>query len=109
MGNCEKRPPAAIRSTGFRVRLTVDGMIARQMRIWRAVMPMMIAVSMGAQFDWTDKSPHKSNFLTVNNVKLHYLDTFVSASHLIFVTCELYNGIRALHSFTCKESSRPRS
>src|SRR5207237_6207956 len=27
-----------------------------------------------ADFEWTDKSPHKSGFVTANNVKLHYLD-----------------------------------
>lgn len=34
----------------------------------------MIALAVGAQSDWTDKSPHKAGFITVNGVKLHYLD-----------------------------------
>jgi pimeloyl-ACP methyl ester carboxylesterase len=32
------------------------------------------AVVVAAQDDSTDKSPHKTGFITVNNVKLHYLD-----------------------------------
>lgn len=48
--------------------------IAQRMRIWWIVLPMVIAVSDGAQPDWTDKSPHKPGFLVVNGVKLHYLD-----------------------------------
>src|SRR5688500_2600589 len=27
-----------------------------------------------AQGQWTDKSPHKTQFITANSVKLHYLD-----------------------------------
>ena len=49
-------------------------MIAHHIRISWVVMPLMIALVVGAQSDWADKSPHKSEFITVNGVKLHYLD-----------------------------------
>src|SRR5437868_10130921 len=60
-------------------------MITRHTKIpWIAMLTMM-AVSVGAQSDWTDKSPHKSGFLTVNNVKLHYLDWGGKGDTLLFL------------------------
>src|SRR6266850_1130268 len=60
-------------------------MIAQHIKIWSAVMPMMIALAVGAQSDWTDKSPHKAGFITVNNVKLHYLDWGGAGETLLFL------------------------
>src|SRR2546425_9103885 len=60
-------------------------MIMRQIRIWSAVMPMMIALGVGAQSDWTDKSPHKTRFITVNGVRLHYLDWGGKGETMLFL------------------------
>jgi pimeloyl-ACP methyl ester carboxylesterase len=46
-------------------------MIAQHITIWWIG---MIALSVTAQSDSNDKSPHKTAFVTVNGVKLHYLD-----------------------------------
>jgi pimeloyl-ACP methyl ester carboxylesterase len=55
------------------------------MKIWWAVMPMVVAASVGAQSDETVKSPHESAFLTVNDVKLHYLDWGGKGETLLFL------------------------
>src|SRR5213594_1021897 len=60
-------------------------MITRQIRIWLAVMPMMIALPVGAQSNWTDKSPHKTGFITVNGVRLHYLDWGGKGETMLFL------------------------
>jgi pimeloyl-ACP methyl ester carboxylesterase len=49
-------------------------MIAPQTRLWWVLVPMMFALHINAQSEWVDKSPHKTSFVTVNNVRLHYLD-----------------------------------
>jgi pimeloyl-ACP methyl ester carboxylesterase len=56
-----------------------------RIRIWRVAVPLMIALSAGAQSDSTDKSPHKSGFVTVNNVKLHYLDWGGAGDTMLFL------------------------
>jgi len=38
-----------------------------------------------AQSNWTDKSPHKSEFITANHVKLHYLDWGGKGKTLLFL------------------------
>jgi hypothetical protein len=50
-------------------------------------LPLIIALSLdvGAQPDRTDKSPHKSGFVTVNNVKLHYMDWGGAGETLLFL------------------------
>jgi pimeloyl-ACP methyl ester carboxylesterase/murein DD-endopeptidase MepM/ murein hydrolase activator NlpD len=35
--------------------------------------------------EWTDKSPHKAGFITVNNVKLHYLDWGGQGETMLFL------------------------
>src|SRR5260221_381301 len=60
-------------------------MIARHIRIWSVVMPMMTALSIDAQSNWTDQSPHKNGFVTVNNVKLHYLDWGGKGETMLFL------------------------
>lgn len=60
-------------------------MIAPQIRIWSVVLPVMIALSVGAQSDWSDKSPHKSQFITVNGVRLHYLDWGGKGETILFL------------------------
>jgi len=60
-------------------------MSAPRTRIWSVVVPMMFALSLGAQSDWVDKSPHKSGFVTVNNVKLHYLDWGGKGETMLFL------------------------
>jgi murein DD-endopeptidase len=59
-------------------------MIARQIRIG-AFLTLAFAVAVGAQSDLTDESPHKTGFVTVNNVKLHYLDWGGSGESLLFL------------------------
>jgi len=48
-------------------------------------MPMMIALPVGAQSNWTDKSPHKTGFITVNGVRLHYLDWGGKGETMLFL------------------------
>ena len=55
------------------------------MKIWSAAIPMMVALCVGAQSDWIDKSPHKSGFITVNGVRLHYLDWGGKGETLLFL------------------------
>ncbi len=38
-----------------------------------------------AQDNWTDKSPHKSGFITANSVKLHYLDWGGKGDTMLFL------------------------
>lgn len=45
----------------------------------------MIALSVTAQSDWTDKSPHNAGFVTVNGVRLHYLDWGGKEEALLFL------------------------
>src|SRR5437762_1139849 len=60
-------------------------MIGRQIKIWWAAIPLMIALSVNAQSDLPDKSPHKTGFITVNKVKLHYLDWGGAGDTLLFL------------------------
>jgi pimeloyl-ACP methyl ester carboxylesterase len=60
-------------------------MIAQQTRIWSVGLPLMLALSLAAQSDSTDKSPHKTGFITVNKVKLHYLDWGGTGETLLFL------------------------
>ena len=45
----------------------------------------MIALSVNAQSDLPDKSPHKTGFITVNKIKLHYLDWGGKGDTLLFL------------------------
>src|SRR5258708_26847734 len=45
----------------------------------------MLAVSLAAQSDSTDKSPHKNGFIRANKVKLHYLDWGGAGETLLFL------------------------
>lgn len=60
-------------------------MIAQQIKNWWAAVPLLIALSVNAQSDWVDKSPHNASFITVNNVKLHYLDWGGKGETLLFL------------------------
>src|SRR5712691_5196082 len=60
-------------------------MIARYLKICSVMMPMMFALSIGAQSNSTDKSPHKTGFTTVNGVRLHYLDWGGAGETLLFL------------------------
>jgi pimeloyl-ACP methyl ester carboxylesterase len=46
---------------------------------------MMIALVVGAQSDSIDKSPHKPGFITLNGVKLHYLDWGGAGETVLFL------------------------
>jgi pimeloyl-ACP methyl ester carboxylesterase len=47
--------------------------------------PLVFTLQIYAQSDGTDKSPHKAGFITVNNVKLHYLDWGGTGETLLFL------------------------
>jgi alpha-beta hydrolase superfamily lysophospholipase len=64
--------------------MTASSMIAQHIRIW-CVAPMIVAFSLAAQSDWTDKSPHKTAFITVNGVRLHYLDWGGKGETMLFL------------------------
>src|SRR6185436_891363 len=60
-------------------------MVMQQIRTCSLVVVMMFALCVGAESGWTDKSPHKSGFLSVNHVKLHYLDWGGKGDTLLFL------------------------
>jgi pimeloyl-ACP methyl ester carboxylesterase len=60
-------------------------MITKEKRLRWLLMATIFAFQIHAQSDWVDKSPHKSGFITVNNVKLHYLDWGGNAETLLFL------------------------
>src|SRR6185436_1661286 len=43
-------------------------------KLWWVLMALWFPLQVGAQPEWPDRSPHKTGFITVNHVKLHYLD-----------------------------------
>lgn len=49
------------------------------------IFSVLIAISIGAQTSRPDTSPHKSEFVTVNGVKLHYLDWGGSGEAVLFL------------------------
>src|SRR5688500_11438493 len=60
-------------------------MTAQQTKIWSIAIPLMFALHLDAQSDGVDKSPHKTGFITVNKVKLHYLDWGGAGETLLFL------------------------
>ena len=46
---------------------------------------LVIVLDTAAQSDWVDKSPHKAGFITVNNVRLHYLDWGGKGETILFL------------------------
>ena len=72
--------------------------------MWRAtravlmLIAMTVALHADAQSDWTDKSPHKSRFITVNGVRLHYLDWGGKGDTMLFLhglgdTAHIYDDL----------------
>jgi pimeloyl-ACP methyl ester carboxylesterase len=45
-----------------------------QTKLWRVFVSLVFTFHVNAQSDGTDKSPHKAGFITVNGVRLHYLN-----------------------------------
>lgn len=61
-------------------------MIPRHIRVWWVVTTLMAsALSVSAQSEGTDKSPHQPGFVTVNSVRLHYLDWRGTGETLLFL------------------------
>src|SRR5574341_997967 len=60
-------------------------MLTQEIRLRWMVMATMFAFQIHAQSDGTDKSPHRAGFVTVNNVKLHYLDWGGNGDTLLFL------------------------
>jgi non-heme chloroperoxidase len=60
-------------------------MIAQNIKLWWVAISIMFAFHIHAQSDWADKSPHQNKFLTVNNVKLHYLDWGGKGDTILFL------------------------
>src|SRR5436190_19078367 len=56
-----------------------------QTKLWWVWVPLVFALPIYAQSNWTDKSPHKAGFITANNVKLHYLDWGGAGETLLFL------------------------
>jgi len=57
----------------------------QQSNIWFLLALLMCALDTDAQSESVDKSPHKTGFLTVNKVKLHYLDWGGNGETLLFL------------------------
>jgi len=49
-------------------------MIARQTKLWWVLVALVFSQHSNAQSDSTDKLLNKNGFITVNGVRLHYLD-----------------------------------
>jgi pimeloyl-ACP methyl ester carboxylesterase len=49
------------------------------------VVATVVAFDTNAQSEWTDKSPHKSDFITVNGLRLHYLDWGGKGETILFL------------------------
>ena len=60
-------------------------MIVQKIRYQWLLLATMFTLKLNAQSDWADKSPHKTGFVTVNNVKLHYLDWGGKGDTLLFL------------------------
>jgi pimeloyl-ACP methyl ester carboxylesterase len=60
-------------------------MKTKRIRLWWVLMPLVFALHLNARSDGVDKSPHKSGFITVNGVKLHYLDWGGKGESMLFL------------------------
>src|SRR5260221_65801 len=56
----------------------------RSTLLW-LLLPLASAFHATAQDNWTDKSPHKTEFIKVNNVRLHYLDWGGKGATILFL------------------------
>ena len=52
--------------------------------LWLLI-PLASAFDATAQDNWTDKSPHQTKFITVNSVRLHYLDWGGKGATILFL------------------------
>ena len=57
----------------------------KTLKLWWVWAPLVFTLQIYAQPDSGDESPHKSGFITVNNVKLHYLDWGGKGETLLFL------------------------
>jgi len=60
-------------------------MKTRRTKIWWVFASLALTVPIHAQSNWTDKSPHKTEFITVNGVRLHYLDWGGKGETILFL------------------------
>jgi pimeloyl-ACP methyl ester carboxylesterase len=60
-------------------------MEALKTKLWSVAMLLLCPLQMGAQPAGTDTSAHRTAFITVNHVKLHYLDWGGSGATLLFL------------------------
>ena len=60
-------------------------MITQHAKLWWVFVSLSFALPTHAQSDGTDKSPHKAGFITVNGVKLNYLDWGGKGDTLLFL------------------------
>ena len=51
----------------------------------RILLPVAFALAGTAQGNWTDKSPHETEFITANGIKLHYLDWGGKGETILFL------------------------
>jgi len=65
--------------------ITIFRMIARQTISWSVLMALVLTLHADAQSNWVDKSPHRSEFITVNGVRLHYLDWGGKGETMLFL------------------------
>src|SRR5688572_21056029 len=66
-------------------KLIISRLLSQPTRLWWVLLPMIFAQDIDAQSNLVDNSPHKSEFITVNNVKLHYLDWGGKGDTLLFL------------------------
>src|SRR5688572_32232999 len=49
------------------------------------LLALLLGPGVKAQGQWTDRSPHKTEFITANSVKLHYLDWGGKGEAMLFL------------------------
>lgn len=59
-------------------------MKARQSNLLWTLLAVTLPFALNADSEWIDRSPHKSGFLTANNVRLHYLDWGGNGQTILF-------------------------
>src|SRR4051812_31795181 len=60
-------------------------MMTQQTKLWRVLVTLVFSLPLAAQSDGPDKSPHKTEFITVNGVRLHYLDWGGKGDTILFL------------------------
>jgi pimeloyl-ACP methyl ester carboxylesterase len=81
----------SVKATSFRVETWQSSVLC-------AFLVAALPFGLRADFEWNDKSPHQTGFITVNDVRLHYLDWGGAGETLLFLhgmgdTAHIYDDL----------------